>query len=49
MIRLARGDFDDPQELAAQARVAGLGPTEFREQLAYQVETEPTPLRLLAA
>jgi 6-phosphofructokinase 1 len=49
MIRLGRGDFDDPHELESLARVAGLAPEAFRAQFAYLVASEPTPLRLLPA
>ena len=46
MIRLGRSDFADPTELESLARVAGLSPAAFRDQFAYLVANEPTPLQL---
>ncbi|MEO6025782.1 MAG: hypothetical protein ABIR79_02815, partial [Candidatus Binatia bacterium] len=46
MIRLSRSDFEDPDELASLARVAGLSPDAFRAQFEYVTANEPEPLRL---
>jgi len=46
MIRLGRSDFEDPDALAALARVAGLTPDAFRAQFEYVTANEPEPLRL---
>jgi 6-phosphofructokinase 1 len=42
MLRLKRGDFDDPQELARLAATANLTPEKFREAFGYLVEHEPS-------
>ncbi len=47
MIRLRRDDFDNPAELAALAKAAGLTPEGFREQFEHLVHDEREPLHLL--
>ncbi len=42
MLRLKRGDFEDPRELAHLADASGLSPEKFREEFGYLVEREPT-------
>jgi 6-phosphofructokinase 1 len=42
MLRLKRGDFEDPRELEHMARAAGLTPEKFREEFGYLVDREPT-------
>ena len=44
MIRLARDDFEDAEETAKLAAVAGLTPEQFRERFAYLVADEPPAL-----
>lgn len=46
MIRLRRDDFEQPQELARFAKIAGLSVEEFRKQFEYLVEAEPPALVL---
>jgi 6-phosphofructokinase 1 len=42
MLRLKRGDFDDPRELEHMSRAAGLTPEKFREEFGYLVDREPS-------
>ncbi|HSP97903.1 MAG TPA: diphosphate--fructose-6-phosphate 1-phosphotransferase [Candidatus Dormibacteraeota bacterium] len=46
MIRLRRDDFDDPEELARFAAIAGLTVEAFREQFAYLIENEPPQFQI---
>lgn len=46
MIRLRRDDFEQPEEIARFARVAGMTSEEFRRRFEYLVELEPPPLVL---
>ena len=48
MIRLRRDDFENPAELAALAKAAGLAPEAFREQFEHLVHDEREPLHLVA-
>ena len=41
MLRLKRGDLDDPQELAKLAAAANLTPERFRQEFGYLVAREP--------
>jgi 6-phosphofructokinase 1 len=47
MIRIRRDDFEDPQELARVARVAGISIDAFRGQFEYLIADEPPALDLL--
>ncbi len=42
MLRLKRGDFEDPQELAHLAATTNLTPEKFREEFGYLVQREPS-------
>ena len=48
MIRLRGEDFDDPDELAKLAGVAGLDVAQFRDQFEYLLADEPPPIVLEA-
>jgi 6-phosphofructokinase 1 len=43
MLRLKRGDFDDPLELAKLSSAAGTTPERFREELGYLVARDANP------
>jgi len=43
MLRLKRGDFDDPRELAKLAAAAGTTPERFRAEFGYLVERDAAP------
>jgi ATP-dependent phosphofructokinase / diphosphate-dependent phosphofructokinase len=44
MIRLERPDFENPQRLARLAKVAGMGPEQFRDRFGYLVEPQGVKL-----
>jgi 6-phosphofructokinase len=48
MLRLKRGDFDDPGEMEKLARAAKTTPERLRQELGYLVESEPLPWAGLA-